>query len=407
MKKYRENQLKQQNTYGGIEVQKYGLKLLVFLNYRLESKSKKHSIQKKNGKCSPIIRKDLTKSELKALYATGVRCRGHHKAGNEEFFKQTGKKLYVNQYRKLVVNPYVNPKKVKCRQSGQERFHNRIGYVSIHILLRAVEINKYLDDYLVQELKRSAEKFQQLLLIHAEHHEDERIARFSHYHKVINRREFKKIQFFLDYVNELKQISINLYSDQVGRHPLLFPQIDQNKQSKIYELLIWGNDWQSNVQPNQIGKNIQCQSKKQKKMMITNRPKINHNNPNNNPLQIINPDSLEPETSKLKLNSYDLVSTATHKVCNNASKQQIKQLDKQELKSFRGHYYRDGQIRTKGLTTILFDTDMRSDEDDQDQCQNIEENRKEFFDKMEEIYDCVFGGKASLVSFEKSLQFPN
>lgn len=32
-------------------------------------------------------KEDLTKIELKTLYATGVRCRGHHKAGNEEFFK--------------------------------------------------------------------------------------------------------------------------------------------------------------------------------------------------------------------------------------------------------------------------------------------------------------------------------
>lgn len=45
-----------------------------------------------------------------------------------------------------------------------------------------MEINKYLDDYLVLELKHSAEKFEKLLLVHAEHHEDERIARFSHYH---------------------------------------------------------------------------------------------------------------------------------------------------------------------------------------------------------------------------------
>ncbi|CAK90830.1 unnamed protein product (macronuclear) [Paramecium tetraurelia] len=411
------------DTYGGKKCKSWTQVARIF-ELQTGIKVQKTFDLKKKWEMFTNYKEDLTKSELKALYATGVRCRGHHKAGNEEFFKQTGKKLYVNQYRKLVGNfllaaikllsqSYVNPKKVKCRQSGQERFHNRIGYVSIHILLRAVEINKYLDDYLVQELKRSAEKFQQLLLIHAEHHEDERIARFSHYHKVINRREFKKIQFFLDYVNELKQISINLYSDQVGRHPLLFPQIDQNKQSKIYELLIWGNDWQSKYN---LFQECAAKSDWEEYSMLIKKTKKNDDNkqtknksqqPQQQSSQIINPDSLEPETSKLKLNSYDLVSTATHKVCNNASKQQIKQLDKQELKSFRGHYYRDGQIRTKGLTTILFDTDMRSDEDDQDQCQNIEENRKEFFDKMEEIYDCVFGGKASLVSFEKSLQFPN
>ncbi|CAD8052334.1 unnamed protein product [Paramecium sonneborni] len=382
---------------------------------------------KKKWEMFTNYKEELSQDELKALYATGVRCRGRHKAGNEEFFKLTGKKLYVNQYSKLVGNfllqaikllcqSFFNQIKVKYRQLGQERFHSRISYVSIHILLRAVEINKHLDDFLIQELKRSAEKFEQLLLIQAEHHEDERIDRFQHYRKVINRREFKKIAFFLDYVNELKQISINLYQEQIGRHPLLFPQIDKNKSSKIYQLLIWENDWQSKYNLFQecaaksdweeysmlIKKTKKNEEKKQVKKK-SNQPPQQFEQQIIQSEDIINSEIIiEPETNKLKLNSYDLISTATHKVCNNASKQQIKQLDKQELKSFRGHYYREGQIRTKGLTTILFDTDMRSDEEEVDQYQNIEENRKEFFDKMEELYDYVFGGKASLVSFEKN-----
>ncbi|CAD8048343.1 unnamed protein product [Paramecium sonneborni] len=385
---------------------------------------------KKKWEMFTNYKEELSQDELKALYATGVRCRGRHKAGNEEFFKLTGKKLYVNQYSKLVGNfllqaikllcqSFFNQIKVKYRQLGQERFHSRISYVSIHILLRAVEITKHLDDYLVQELKRSAEKFEQLLLIQAEHHEDERIDRFQHYRKVINRREFKKIAFFLDYVNELKQISINLYQEQIGRHPLLSPQIDKNKSSKIYQLLIWENDWQSKYN---LFQECAAKSDWEEYSMLIKKTKKNEEKKQvkkkSNQLQqqeqqkmqseeIINTETIESETNKLKLNSYDLISTATHKVCNNASKQQIKQLDKQELKSFRGHYYREGQIRTKGLTTILFDTDMRSDEEEVDQYQNIEENRKEFFDKMEELYDYVFGGKASLVSFEKNQPIPN
>lgn len=50
--------------------------------------------------------------------------------------------------------------------------------------------------------------------------------------------------FFLDYVNELKQISISYYESlDILAHPLLKKTIDLNKKSLIYKKIILESDW--------------------------------------------------------------------------------------------------------------------------------------------------------------------
>ena len=71
---------------------------------------------------------------------------------------------------------------------------------------------------------------EELLFLHAKIHNNMGIEKYSVYKDLISRWEFRRIMFYLDYVNELKQISISYYERlEILAHPLLKPTIELNR----------------------------------------------------------------------------------------------------------------------------------------------------------------------------------
>lgn len=105
-----------------VKIVKVGHKLLEYLKQQLVLKYKIHLILKKSiylklkrWEIFTNYKEELTKDEYRMLYLTGIKCKGNHKAGTEEFFSISGKRylcmiirLYVNQYSKMVGHFLVN-----------------------------------------------------------------------------------------------------------------------------------------------------------------------------------------------------------------------------------------------------------------------------------------------------------
>lgn len=60
------------------------------------------------------------------------------------------------------------------------------------------------------------------------------------------RKEFKRILFFLEYMGELVKIGQGIYKkDCIRKHPMISPDMEENKQTLFYRKLILESDWNS------------------------------------------------------------------------------------------------------------------------------------------------------------------
>lgn len=68
---------------------------------------------------------------------------------------------------KMFQEMYIHDKKTRYRRLDEDNY--RLSYVSIHIMLRAVDVNET-KDLIFKELKNSAIKLEELLFLHAKIH---------------------------------------------------------------------------------------------------------------------------------------------------------------------------------------------------------------------------------------------
>ncbi|CAD8157519.1 unnamed protein product [Paramecium pentaurelia] len=322
-------------------------------------------------------KENLSEEQAKILYETGIKCRGNNKGGLQNFTQQTGVRMYLGRYTKtiskwlrgaikLFQEMYIHDKKTRYRRLDEDNY--RLSYVSIHIMLRAVDVNDIGDDPIFQELKQCAIKLEQLLLLHAQIHKEfnkrENYENYEIYKNLLRRWQFRRIMFFLDYVNELKQISISYYKELVIlAHPLLKQSIELNKKTEIYQKIILESDWQSKYQLYNLCQGLQ---ENQEYSMLIKKASKKQKDQTNKEIQ----DNLQDVEQNIEnenvLQGYDVVSKSVHKVCNKMAHARITPTEKQKLRTFRGHYVRPGQIKSKGWTTILFDHDLPSSQDEKE-----------------------------------------
>ncbi|CAD8055548.1 unnamed protein product [Paramecium primaurelia] len=332
------------------------------------------------------------------LYETGIKCRGLTKAGLQEFQNKTGCNLYLGRYTqkiarflqigiKIISSAYIHLKNIKKKRFGSQ--FPRISYVDINIMLKAADIKEKIDDPIFIELQNSAIKLEQLFYQHVKCYDKNMDERYDHYMKVANRLQFKKLMFFLYFCGELKRISLNIFDkNSCFNHPLIKNDIELNKQSIYYQLLISQNDWKEKYDLFFNCTN-QFQTNDQFSMLIK-------------------------QAKKDEIDEYDLIPRNQKQISNKVANAQIECIGKQKkLRYFRGHYVQKGQIKTTGQTTIYFDHDVDSEEiENEDFEKEIQRQKeKEELEKQQEqfikIYNQMFSKEEQADQFKEQKDTQN
>ncbi|CAD8134132.1 unnamed protein product [Paramecium pentaurelia] len=357
---------------------------------------------------------NFTKEQQIQLIESDIKSRGVKRQGLNDFYQLTGIKLYKgrfcrisSQHIKQAIQSIdeVFAKERKHRRCGKKdaEFRLKLSHLSIYILLRAKDTltsegfkqkNKGLDpfeQYLCQQLIEASDICERLYLMHARVFQADRVDRYQSYMKVINRNQYRKLMFYIEYLDILRKISVEqCTNDTIVSHPLVLRNIKKNKETLVYKNLILENDWSQKYQWFNECTLTQIQEEEFSLLLKSSNRKSKQKSSQCS----VDPSEVDDQrqNKRIELNNlqFDFIPKHCQKVYAKINSGKANNKTEKEYRKFRGHFIKPGDTRTDTRYTKIFtcDDDSEYDADQNEQEAQIQASSRQ--EKLQILYNEAF-----------------